>query len=643
MMRSPIGRGAAFHVFGGRSHALEVLRELRAQPADFLVVRRATKTGPAFHAFPIGEALLQRLRRFRRRDLTGALALSRATPAVPDMLSKALTLPSESWDEDLLRDAAPASAAVVLGLSPDGRQVQAVLARGGSGDSMPVGDESPSEPIRTLGDPWADEPAGVDGRPAGPTRGAAAQRTLWWQLRTSGPVAPAAVLRVALELSAQAVADGRALTVTFPEGRPNVDLHAVLSSRDFEPPDGESWSQRFVIDRRHGATPTSAEFRARLRASAQPGDTCALLVTLLCLGSVVGVHELRLVVGADTGDAPERPAPMRLPAEQGAPFVVMLSAQAADYYRPRLYARGELICELDPQTFRGATLFPLLKPGASDTLDEAAEALRAQVSGDLYDFLQGDTSTRDQPLLIVSADSVLPFEALRVGRSGQHALFLGAERPLCRWILNCRMNAQGRQPARQVVLLDGITPDLEPAQAEAKFLEARFPGLSRVADASGAAQLLERDAVGLVHFVGHAGFDSAHLRLADGTTMKPTFFDRDRPLLQSRPVFFLNGCSVGRGGEARPVSQGHFARALVQSGAAAVVAPQVDVVSAVAQEAARVFYESGSRTVAQAAQQIRRRAYEATADIERGTLLSYAAYAPATLGLDLAASAPVVP
>lgn len=634
-------RGATFHCFEGRTPTTQVLRKLDAEPAEFLVVRRARKGTATFQAFTIDAALLRRLRRFQRRDLTGALALAHVPQALPSVPASTQVLSQGEPMVDIPRGARPREA-VVLGLNPDGRGLQAVFAPRHRPDFDLAGHVTRG-PIEILGDGnidgWGARP-GTDDRttatpPLGAAPTAATSRTLFSELRALEPALQGQSLRVVLNLAAQASVRGRPLTLTFPAGHTRLDLHAIVSSRDFEPPAGESWSQRFVVEVRGGATPTSWELRARLRGDAAPGSACTLLVTFLCLGIIVGEHELRLVVGAAATSDPQRPAPLRLPAEAGARFVVVLPPQGPDLYRPQLYADGTLVQELYPQEFKGLALFPSLKPGAGEALDTAAEALRAQVSGDLYEFMRGDASTGEQPLLIVSADTLLPFEALRVGRARGRALFLGAERPVCRWIPDCRMSAYGRRRARAMALLDGITGELPSGPEEAAYLTGRFAGLDRVRTEAEAVQLMERTGIELVHFIGHAAFDSARLTLADGTALVPTFFDRDQALLQGQPVFFLNGCSVGRGAASRPVATGHFPRALVQAGAAAVIAPQVDVVSSVAQVAARAFYEAGPVTLAQAVQAVRRRAYDAPDDLERGTLLSYAAYAPANLSLEL--------
>lgn len=431
-----------------------------------------------------------------------------------------------------------------------------------------------------------------------------------------------------------------AFPIQFPGNAETIDLHAEVSSREFEPLSRDDWSRTFVVNRQLRSTPEHWLFKAQARGDRKQ---YSLTVTFHTSGLVIGALEVALPRRSLAASAP--PAKfgarlMSLPQESGARLVVSISEPGSQDYLLSLYEDNRPWENVVPWPGAGRnseTYFTGLERAQTDQdLQNAGYGLWVDLPEPVRQFLDR-RQLEGAPTLFISNGRVAPFEILQL-RPQRSGPFLGVDRPVSRWVNDSDMPAGEELKVARVAC---IRPSYQGADAlpsavkEEEDLRERFPALLRVATTSDLDNLLESGDVGLVHFAGHADSSPAHLTLEDGQVL-PARFHPSKPLLkQGHPLIFLNGCRAGAGRSGAPAAVANFVKVLLTSRCSAVVAPMINAYSPAALEAARVFYDAlATETIAEAVRRVRAiPSTQSIPDTQRATFLSYLAFAPPTLGV----------
>jgi len=175
----------------------------------------------------------------------------------------------------------------------------------------------------------------------------------------------------------------------------------------------------------------------------------------------------------------------------------------------------------------------------------------------------------------------------------------------------------------------GPPPDPTPlkfAAAEAQFVLDTVPGEQvQPAKFDDVCSGLEKGTASLVHFVCHGsdgsegdGFGLQIIKLESGklTSVQLDGMDQLREAFSTHPLVFLNACEIGRPTPAL-VGIGGFAKAFLDAGAGAVIAPLWSVKDSCAHDIAKMFYQQlrggGRIRPAEILRDVRRQAYLKTA------------------------------
>jgi CHAT domain-containing protein len=213
-----------------------------------------------------------------------------------------------------------------------------------------------------------------------------------------------------------------------------------------------------------------------------------------------------------------------------------------------------------------------------------------------------------------------------VPHRGREALGpLGTQFAIGRWL-----PADGIAPSQHLLLSRSVVvapvyqgprpKPLKHAASEAKLVIDRVPGEQvRPVTLNEILQKLASGTASLVHFVCHGGagnsFGVQVIELESGqlSSLQVSGMDDLRAAFSSKPLIFLNACEVGRLTSAL-VGVGGFAKAFIDLGAGAVIAPLWNVKDAIAHDVAQEFYkrlEDGAAVLpAEVFRDVRRKAYD---------------------------------
>ena len=428
------------------------------------------------------------------------------------------------------------------------------------------------------------------------------------------------------------------LGIEFPNGAETLELYAELSSVDFTCPTGQSWFQKFRIDRQLNVTPY--EWIFEVRAIEMRKRIYSFQVLFQTSGQVLGTLAVTAVLRGSMRPTPPRISsePLSLPSVSGAKVVAVIGEQANNQCTFTLYEVGKPVLSQVPwNSSRGTYYFKELERATSL---QAIEGLGVGLWGDLppeiSDYFDQDTSS--DPIAFVSDGRVAPFEILQL-RPQQPGPLLGVARPVVRW--NSRTPPSGSVDVHRAAC---IRPEykgndaLPSAKDEENNLAAQVSNLVRIRKISEFEQNVRSDQnLSLIHFAGHAQGAPAQLMLEDGPLTPTAFLPRYPFMSGGHPFVFLNACRAGAGVATVASIAGNFIKALIDNGCRAVVVPLLEVYSPAASTAAKVFYEAASKgTIAEAVRQVRQLGVEGeTPEMERATFLSYAAFASPLLRLEI--------
>jgi hypothetical protein len=259
-----------------------------------------------------------------------------------------------------------------------------------------------------------------------------------------------------------------------------------------------------------------------------------------------------------------------------------------------------------------------------------------------------DAGHAPQTIAVVSDEPYIPWELMiphrRLGGRSDIREPLGVACAIGRWLPR-----DGCSAPQLLVLKDSIviapdytdSDDVNPlpnADKEAKFVLDRFPGIRvQPATLERIESVFECGGASLLHIACH-GADDANspaqaVYLEQGRKLDTTRLaglDSIRTALERRhTLVVINACEVGRPTPAL-VGLGGFAQTFIDLGAGAVVAALWSVRDDLAHEIAKEFYhaviENPHRPFAEVFQEVRKRAYERTADPAADAKDTYAAY-----------------
>jgi kumamolisin len=273
--------------------------------------------------------------------------------------------------------------------------------------------------------------------------------------------------------------------------------------------------------------------------------------------------------------------------------------------------------------------------GAGRNLFEAAPKAFRQVFWDLI-----DAGVNLQTIAIVTEEPSIPWELMiphrvKDGRRQQRKA-LGTEFLVGRW-----PSPDSVSPLPHIDLVDSFVvapvydPPLAFALAEAAMVADSFKGeIIAPADFDSVTHNLGRVGKTIIHFVCHGEDEETQaeairdpgrrvrgraqvIRLENGEKLNSTQIigiDSLREIFERwHPLVFINACEVGRTTTAL-VGVGGFAKAFVDIGASAVIAPLWAVKDEIAHEVAKTFYErvktEKNTPFAEIIRDLRRRAYE---------------------------------
>ncbi len=430
------------------------------------------------------------------------------------------------------------------------------------------------------------------------------------------------------------------LTVTFPEGAETLDINAVVSSREFAPPAGESWSTTFVLDRALNAKPAQWVFKARAL-----GDRpqYSLTVTFNAAGNALGaVSYTALRRGAAQPDmAPKQSgAALSVPAGSGAQVVICIAEQASDKankYEINIYQGGKRAAAPLAWTMAGEQYFTMLEAATTaSALTDLAFGLNVDLPPAFVAFLEHN-DLQGAITLFMSDSRVAPFEVLQI-KAAQNGPMLGVDRPVVRWLSDWAMPAARELKAAKIACIRPCyTGDdaLPSAALEESELKSRFPEMPVARTLADIEQLLNATDVHLVHFAGHAQSDPPRFVLQDGV-MNAIRFHPSRPLMkEAQPLFFVNGCRAGQARSGAPAILANFAKVLLRAGASGFIAPMIAINSPAALLAEKTFYDAlATQTVAEAVRRVRELSGTCSEE-QKATCSSYAAFVPAGLRVQL--------
>jgi curved DNA-binding protein CbpA len=231
---------------------------------------------------------------------------------------------------------------------------------------------------------------------------------------------------------------------------------------------------------------------------------------------------------------------------------------------------------------------------------------------------------RLKTILIVSEEPYIPWELMVPHRRGETRQPIGAEFDVGRWLPSDFVS-----PAQQLVLSQSlvVAPDypgprprpLAHAAREARLVLQVVDG-EAVTPASESTFRLKAGAstANLLHFACHGaessslGVQAIYLEDSQLSSLQVAGMEALEKAFRTRPLVFLNACEIGRLTPAL-VGVGGFAKAFIDLGASAVIAPLWSVRDSVAHTVADEFYSAlgtaGHVRPAEVFRRVRKRAY----------------------------------
>lgn len=289
----------------------------------------------------------------------------------------------------------------------------------------------------------------------------------------------------------------------------------------------------------------------------------------------------------------------------------------------------------DPKTFAKSVIQQIRDFSGDPIVDNllrsvgglVAERLPAEVFSALRSIAP-QVAPRAPSVLLVSADPYVPWELALVDPplDANRPPFFAAQTVMGRWLRDARDVAATAAPARPVekppaqppstigvkhmAVMAGLYKDtsglrnLPEAEAEAKTLAKTYKAVPLAASTADVKRLLdakltqdfnEIGGVEAIHFAGHGDFDpsladSSVLMLSEGRPLPSIFFRSAKYGGEQQPLFFLNGCMIGVGGELLG-DQGGFPGNCLKGGFGGIVGALWEVDDKVAHEIALEFWE----------------------------------------------------
>jgi hypothetical protein len=428
-----------------------------------------------------------------------------------------------------------------------------------------------------------------------------------------------------------------ALQVTFPEGADTISVNAGVSSREFSCPEGEKWHTEFVVDRDLNTRPSEWMFKAR-PVGELPQYSFSIIFS--AAGNALGgVTYTALGKGAASSDAaPKQSAEMvTLPVETGASIVVLVVEQPGNRYQLLLYENGKQAGDPLLWKLNGEDFFNMLEnANTAQDLTDVGYGMSLEVPDAMSSFL-GRKDLEGSTTLFISDSRVAPFEVLQI-RPNANGPLLGVDRPVVRWLKEPGMPAVTQLDWAKLACIRPCyagSEALPSAEEEETDLRGRLGNIDVARKVEDVEHLLDRNDIQFVHFAGHALGNPARLSMEDGP-VSAVRFHASRPLLKdAHPVFFINGCRVGQGTGAAPAILANFAKVLLKSGCIGFIAPMIYINSPAALKAEKKFYDAlEKQTVAEAIRCVRELSLSCP-EVERATYVSYAAFVPAGLRVQL--------
>ena len=262
-------------------------------------------------------------------------------------------------------------------------------------------------------------------------------------------------------------------------------------------------------------------------------------------------------------------------------------------------------------------------------LDSFGDAIADQFPADVFDAV-AEVAQRTAPsppsVLILSADPYVPWELarMRAPLDPSRPPYLGAQVLLGRWLQDgqSRRRNEGdattrppaqppfRLPVRHIAVMAGKYREdsglraLPQAEAEAQAIIKTYDGVGLAASPSSLKRLLDAtlekgtDPIGgadVVHFAGHGEFDPARpdssvLFLNDGLPLSSLLFRSAKYGGAQQPLFFLNACMIGIGGQLLG-DMGGFPGNCLKGGFGGVLGALWEVDDRVAAEIALEFWD----------------------------------------------------
>jgi len=434
------------------------------------------------------------------------------------------------------------------------------------------------------------------------------------------------------------------LSLQFPDSADTVDLVAIVSSKDYVRPHGQTWTTTFRIDRKANATPTQWTFTVRAREERRH---YSLTVTFLAAGSVAGSLSFTASGGRiqEAGGPPSQNiAGLSLPVRRGARLLVHLADRGNRVYQISMFEDGQLWDKEVPWAMKEFDYFPELESAqSSEEIAQLSWGLYVDLPVPLTSFLDRQ-GVEGWSTLFVGSEPLAPFEIMPL-KPTEGAIPLGVDRPVARWIPDQNIFENDTFLPSEIACIrpEYSTDPLPSAADEQEFIERTFGNRvyceKPVRTKTHLDALLNENKKMLIHFAGHSSGNPASLSLEDGK-VGGTYFLPSRALIKNNPVFFINGCRAGYSGSQASAIRGHFSKNLLRAGCSGVIACGVQIHSRAARRACELFYakalQSNGSTIADLVRHVRECALNASTPAEeKATYLSYLAYVPPSLRLNL--------
>jgi hypothetical protein len=482
------------------------------------------------------------------------------------------------------------------------------------------------------------------------------EKTPHMAIAPEAPLVPAQTFTVTVtadDVAARAGEEISAIDVTVGASTTRVELEVwIAGTSHFEFPGPRV--KPFVIDRASGSPP-SAEFEVKVRSDVDTSSVASLSANFSYQGRPSGrvTRRIEIVAGAEPMAASTTAAAI-VPAAIRVDATAKLADLTIEVLDPDNTTR-HLECRISsPHLHDAAFSEPFawdLSRSTADLvksfmaefvkpdIDEEERLLNLKGAGrQLWDAVPRTLQDAFWALVdldkldtirIASEEPYIPWE-LMIPRRGQKTRPpLGSEYVIGRWFpRNFDAPPQALALSTSLVVAPAYGPPPEPpalefAGAEEQLVLATVAGESVTPATSAAVRTrLVAGSATLVHFVCHGvdsttfGVQAIELKGGQLTSLQIDGMDELRQAFSNRPLVFLNACEIGRLSPAL-VGVGGFAKAFLDAGAGAVIAPLWSVKDSIAHEIAETFYQrlkSGGRVrPAEILRDVRRKAYGANA------------------------------